>query len=167
MPRNDLVASFNLQESIVDAVATPDTVEELPKDWFSTFSAWESCLLGHPDTSFKDTATSEASSVADVTEELEVPIWPLGVITIAGAEAIQNYPHSTIKFIRSWNFDGKKQPKAWESIDLFSFPLAFQTPKNARWKLWQLWGKTIHDKNSNETIRRILGPDENKLKTIH
>jgi len=29
---NDLVASFNLQESNVDAVATPDTVEELPKD---------------------------------------------------------------------------------------------------------------------------------------
>jgi len=42
------------EESNVDAVATPDTVEELPKD----------------------TTTSETSSVADVTEELEEPSPP-------------------------------------------------------------------------------------------
>lgn len=100
-------------------------------------------LLGHPDTSFKDTTTSETASVADVTEELEVPIWPLGVVTIAGAEVFQKYPHSTIKFIRSWSFWWKKA--TWSLRKHWFVLISTGLPDPKKRKMKSMTTMTRHD----------------------
>ncbi len=87
-------------------------------------------LLGDSPSSLKDTATSETSSVADVTEELEAMIGPLGC-----------YLQSQVP---KWS-----KPEAWESINFFLISTGLPDPKKCQMK-------TMATMTKHDTIKTAM-----------